>query len=264
MSSQESTARQPKVNTIAARTGVALLTRIRPSFILRPDPTMIGNPTSAPTAVVLVSGGLDSCVTAAIAAGSHTMAFLHLNYGQRTERRELQSFLDLAEHYNVKHRLATDVSFMRQIGGSSLVDRAMAIPQGSAHEKNPNTYVPFRNANILGIAVAWAETLQCREIFIGAHAAENIYPDCRPEFFASFNNLIESGTRPQTNIQVKTPLIALDKEGIVRRGIELEAPLHLTWSCYDREDLACGSCHSCRLRRAAFERAGIEDPIRYA
>ena len=225
---------------------------------------MIGNPSSAPTAVVLISGGLDSCVAAAIAARSHTMAFLHLNYGQRTERRELQSFSGLAEHYEVQHRLTTDVSFMRQIGGSSLVDHAMEIPQGSAPEENPNTYVPFRNANILGIAVAWAETLECREIFIGAHAAENIYPDCRPEFFVSFNHLIETGTRPQTKIEVMTPLLALDKEGIVRRGVELEAPFHLTWSCYEREDLACGSCHSCRLRRAGFERAGIEDPIRYA
>ena len=225
---------------------------------------MIGNPSSAPTAVVLVSGGLDSCVAAAIAAGSHTMAFLHLNYGQRTERRELRSFSDLAEHYAVKHRLATDVSFMRQIGGSSLVDRAMEIPHDSTEEENPSTYVPFRNANILGIAVAWAETLDCREIFIGAHAAGSLYPDCRPEFFASFNDLIRTGTRPQTNIQVMTPLIALDKEAIVRRGIELGAPLHLTWSCYEREDLGCGRCHSCRLRRAGFERSGMADPVPYA
>ena len=224
---------------------------------------MIDNPTSAPTAVVLVSGGLDSCVAAALAACDHTMAFLHLNYGQRTEDRELRSFSDLAEHYGVKHRLITDVSFMRQIGGSSLVDHEMEIPNGSAQEENPNTYVPFRNANILGIAVAWAETLGCGEIFIGAHADESIYPDCRPEFFASFNRLIETGTRPETKIQVKTPLIAMDKEAIVRRGVELEAPLHLTWSCYERGDLACGRCHSCRLRRAGFERAGIEDPIRY-
>jgi 7-cyano-7-deazaguanine synthase len=225
---------------------------------------MSDDPTSAPTAVVLVSGGLDSCVTAALAALEHRMAFLHLNYGQRTERRELQSFSGLAEHYGVKHRLITDVSFMRQIGGSSLVDEAMDIPNGSAQDENPNTYVPFRNANILGIAVAWAETLGCSDIFIGAHAAESIYPDCRPEFFAAFNNLIETGTRPETKIQVKTPLIALDKQAIVRRGVGLEAPLHLTWSCYEREDLACGRCHSCRLRQAGFERAGIEDPVQYA
>ena len=193
------------------------------------------------------------------------MAFLHLNYGQRTEARELRAFGDLAAHYRVDHRLTTDVSYMRQIGGTSLIDRALEIPrEPQRQERAPNTYVPFRNANILGIAVAWAETIGCHEIFVGAHAADNAYPDCRPEFFAAFNNLIAAGTKPQTDIRVRTPLIGLGKEAIVRRGVELEAPLHLTWSCYEREDLACGRCHSCRLRRAGFQRAGAEDPIAYA
>lgn len=216
-----------------------------------------------PTAIVLVSGGLDSCVTAAIAAGNHIPAFLHLNYGQRTENRELQAFSALAEHYGIEHRLVTDVSFLRQIGGSSLTDTSQQIPAGKDAENNPNTYVPFRNANILGIAVAWAETIGCRNIFIGAHAAENIYPDCRAEFFAAFNDLIKAGTKSGAGIEVRTPLIAMDKKTIIRHGIELKTPFHLTWSCYEREDLACGRCHSCRLRKRGFEQAGIEDSIRY-
>ncbi len=219
--------------------------------------------TLKPTAIVLVSGGLDSCVTAAIAARDYTPAFLHLNYGQRTEDRELQAFSALAEHYGVEHHLVTDVSFLRQIGGSSLTDSALLIPSAKEAENDPNTYVPFRNANILGIAVAWAEVIGCRNIFIGAHAADSIYPDCRVEFFAAFNDLVKAGTKPGTGIEVRTPLIAMDKESIIRRGIELQVPFQLTWSCYERVDLACGSCHSCRLRKKGFERVGIEDAIRY-
>jgi len=221
--------------------------------------------TEEPLAIVLVSGGLDSCVTAAIAAQDHCLAFLHLNYRQRTERRELRAFEDLVAHFQVEQRLVVDVSYMRQIGGTSLIDPALAVPANEhADGQVPSTYVPFRNANILGLAVAWAEVIGAEEIFIGAHAEESVYPDCRREFFAAYNRMVAVGTRPESRICVRTPLIDVDKAAIVRRGLELNAPFHLTWSCYQNEDLACGRCHSCRLRRRGFRAAGTEDPIPYA
>lgn len=216
---------------------------------------------SAP-AIALVSGGLDSCVAAAIAAGQGEVAFLHLNYRQRTEGRELQAFVALADHYQVERRLVVDVSYLQQIGGSSLIDPSLPVPEGRA-EGVPSTYVPFRNANLLGIGVAWAEVLGARQVYIGAHEEESQYPDCRAAFFAAYNRMIALGTRPGAGIRVETPLIGLDKGAIVRRGVELGAPLHLTWSCYQREDRACGRCHSCRLRLEGFARAGLTDPIPY-
>ena len=218
----------------------------------------------APLAVVLVSGGLDSCVAAALAGRDHRLAFLHLNYRQRTEARELAAFNDLADHFQADHRLVVDVSYMRQIGGSSLVDPDLAIPTREDSDQVPTTYVPFRNANILGIGVAWAEVLGARPLFIGAHQADNRYPDCRADFFAAYNAAIARGTRPQSGIEVHTPLIALDKGAIIRLGLSLKAPLHLTWSCYQGQRRACGQCLSCRLRLRGFAQAGVQDPIPYA
>lgn len=214
-------------------------------------------------AIALVSGGLDSCVAAAIAASQGEVAFLHLKYRQRTERRELEAFAAIADHYQVGRRLVVDVSFLQEIGGSSLIDTALPVPEGESAGV-PSTYVPFRNANLLGIAVAWAEVLGARRVYIGAHEQDSPYPDCRADFFAAYNQMIATGTRPGAGIRVETPLIALDKGGIVRRGVELGAPLHLTWSCYQREDRACGRCHSCQLRLEGFARAGgLPDPIPY-
>lgn len=214
------------------------------------------------TAVVLVSGGLDSCVTAAIAAREHALAFLHLNYRQRTQERELRAFAELADHFGAAERLVVDVGFMHQIGGSSLVDTALPIP--TREEAGvPNTYVPFRNANLLGIGVAWAEALGAEAVYIGAHQEESAYPDCRGEFIDAYNRMVQVGTRPDTQLAVRAPLIALDKAAIIRQGLDLQAPFHLTWSCYQSEDLACGRCSSCRMRLNGFATHGMEDPIPY-
>ena len=216
-------------------------------------------------AIVLVSGGVDSCVTAAIANLNYGLALLHLNYRQRTEERELRAFHDIADSYKVKKRLVTDVDYLRQIGGSSLTDESIKVtpahPVGAAI---PATYVPFRNTHLLSIAVSWGEVIAARKIFIGASQPDSPgYPDCRPEYYRAFNRLIEVGTRPETTLEVVTPLINLTKREIVRKGVELGAPLHLTWSCYQRNDLACGVCHSCVQRKRAFQEAGVSDPIPY-
>ncbi len=215
-------------------------------------------------AIVLVSGGLDSCVTAAIAARRGPVAFLHLRYRQRTEEREFAAFSALADHFQVETRLVVDVDYIRQIGGSSLVDATQPIPEDDATASLPTTYVPFRNANLLGVAVAWAEVIGATDIYIGAHEAESHYPDCRREFFAAYERMVATGTGPQTQIRIQTPLIDWDKAAIIRCGLALAAPLHLTWSCYQRDDLACGRCTSCRMRLAGFRRAGASDPLPYA
>jgi len=214
-------------------------------------------------AVALVSGGLDSCVAAAVAcAAAARPAFLHISYGQRTQARERRAFEAIADHYGVDERLAVDIEYLRQIGASSLTDPSLDIPRGDdAPAGVPSTYVPFRNANLLAIAVAWAEALGARAVYIGIHREGATYPDCRPAFLEAFNRLVTEGTRPDSGIQVRAPLIEMDKAGIVRLGCELEAPLHLTWSCYSREDTPCGACHSCRLRRAGFASAGVPDPV---
>ncbi len=216
-------------------------------------------------AIVLVSGGLDSCVTAAIAAQKYRLAFLHLNYGQRTEKRELQAFNDIADFYGVQERLVVDVSFLKQIGGSSLTDETMEVSRADLNYQGiPTSYVPFRNANILSIATSWAEVIGARRIFIGAVEEDSSgYPDCREEFYAAFNRVIELGTKPETHISIVTPIIHLKKWEIVQKGIQLNAPLNKTWSCYQSEDEACGVCDSCALRLRGFQKAGVEDPIPY-
>jgi len=218
-------------------------------------------------AVVLVSGGLDSCVCVAEAARTHALALLHVNYGQRTEARELHAFTAIADHYAAAQRLVVDVDHLARIGGSSLTDSTLRIEQGLPDRSAgvPSTYVPFRNAHLLSIGVSWAEVLGAEALFIGAVQEDSSgYPDCTREFYDAYQAVIDAGTRPQTRIAVRTPLIDLDKPAIVRRSIALDAPLHLTWSCYLREDIACGRCESCRLRLRGFAGAGQDDPIPYA
>ena len=217
------------------------------------------------TAVVLASGGLDSCVATAVARREYDLALFHANYGQRTLVRELEAFRAQAAFYQVASTLEVDLNYLGEIGGSSLTDLDRAVPTGEVEPPGiPSTYVPFRNTNLLAAAVSWAEVLGAQAVFIGANVLDNPgYPDCRPEYFEAFNRLIEVGARPETRLRIHTPLIHLDKAGIVRLGIKLGAPLELTWSCYQDEFRACGRCSSCRLRLRGFAAAGVPDPIPY-
>ena len=216
-------------------------------------------------AIVLVSGGMDSCVTAAIASRDYEMAFLHVNYGQRTETREMQAFNDVAEFYQVTQRLVVDIRHLGKIAGSSLTDVSMDVEDANLHRTViPTSYVPFRNAHILSIAVSWGEVLQASKIFIGAVEEDSSgYPDCRKEFYDAFNKVIALGTKPETDLHIETPLISMRKFEIVRKGVDLGAPFGRTWSCYRREDVACGVCDSCALRLRGFQLANVEDPIPY-
>jgi 7-cyano-7-deazaguanine synthase len=216
--------------------------------------------------VCLVSGGMDSCVTAAIAhKENERLAFLHVSYGQRTEARERKAFNDIAEFYGVDKRLDILIEHLAKIGGSSLTDQKIVVTEANLESKEiPTSYVPFRNANMLSIAVSWAEVIGAGAIYIGAVAEDSSgYPDCRPEFYEAYQRVIDVGTKPDTRIELRTPIIDLSKAEIVRKGIELNAPLHLTWSCYRNEDIACGTCDSCALRLRGFERAGVKDLIPY-
>src|SRR5437016_5843233 len=218
-------------------------------------------------AVCLVSGGMDSCVTAAIArAENDEIGFLHVSYGQRTEARERRAFSDLADHFEVKKRLLASIEYLKSIGGSSLTDEKIAIAEANlASREIPTSYVPFRNSHLLAIATSWAEVDGAKRIYIGAVAEDSSgYPDCRPEFYEAFQKTIDAGTKPDTHIEIVTPIINLRKSEIVKRGLELGAPLELTWSCYVSEGVACGRCDSCALRLRAFAEAGVPDPIRYA
>jgi 7-cyano-7-deazaguanine synthase len=217
------------------------------------------------TAVVLISGGLDSCLTAAIADKIHKLAFLHLNYGQKTEQREKKAFTDIANHYQINQRLEVDMRHFSVIGGSSLTDKDINVAQAELDNNEiPQSYVPFRNANILAIATSWAEVIGASKIYIGAVEEDSSgYPDCRESFFKVFNNVIKEGTKPGTEISIVTPLIQMSKKQIVQKSVELNAPFHLTWSCYQNEEKACGICDSCALRLRGFQQAGIEDPLPY-
>jgi 7-cyano-7-deazaguanine synthase len=219
-----------------------------------------------PRAVVLLSGGMDSCVTAAIAQEDYQIAAFHASYGQRTEGAELRSFHALADHFQVFDRLAVRLDYFTLIGGSSLTDQRVPIHDADLNRRDiPNTYVPFRNAHFLSIATSWAEVLGATRIFIGAVCEDSSgYPDCRPEYYHAMNELIRAGTRPATEIRIETPLIYLKKREIVKRGVELGAPFQWTWSCYRTSDVACGICDSCALRLRAFQETGLEDPIAYA
>lgn len=218
-------------------------------------------------AVILVSGGMDSCVTAAIAEQSYELAMLHLNYGQKTERREEKAYRDICKFYRIPkdRQLISHIDHLKKIGGSSLTDREMKVTKADLKNKEvPTSYVPFRNSHILAIAVSWAEVIGAKKIFIGAVEEDSSgYPDCREEFFKAFNRVIALGTRPDTALEIVTPIIHLNKSQIVRKGMELRAPLHLTWSCYQNETKACGVCDSCALRLRGFQLAGVEDPVDY-
>ncbi len=223
------------------------------------------NPESG-LAVCLVSGGMDSCVTAAIAREENAeLALLHVSYGQRTEQRELRAFDEIADYYKTKLRLAVSIEHLSRIGGSSLTDHQIPVIRANlAAPGIPSSYVPFRNAHFLSIATSWAEVIQARRIYIGAVAEDSSgYPDCRPEFIAAFQQVIDLGTKPQTALEIRTPIIAMKKREIVLRGQSLGAPLELTWSCYQESERACGACDSCALRLRAFREAGVTDPIPY-
>jgi len=216
-------------------------------------------------AVVLLSGGMDSCVCAALAARDHDAAALHISYGQRTEERERRSFMAICERLNVHDKLVVRNEALRAVGGSALTDDRIEVPCAEAIGQGiPVTYVPFRNAHFLSVAVSWAEVLGAKKVYIGAVEPDSSgYPDCRPAYYRAFNEVVKAGTK-EGLIEVVTPLIALRKAEIVRLGLELGAPFDLTWSCYSRDDLACGVCDSCVLRLRAFEAAGVRDPIPYA
>ena len=224
-------------------------------------------------AVVLLSGGMDSCVCTAIARERHgaaNIALLHASYGQRTQNRERRAFDNIANFYDVRERLMVQLDHFRAIGGSALTDKSISVPENELGTPGPKgsaipvTYVPFRNAHFLSVAVSWAEAIGAGAIYIGAVADDSSgYPDCRPEYYRVFQELIRVGTRPETQIEIVTPVITLKKSEIIRRGLELGAPLQLTWSCYQNEDTACGVCDSCLLRLRAFSEADATDPIPY-
>ena len=219
-------------------------------------------------AVVLLSGGMDSCVCAALAARDFNAAALHISYGQRTEGRERRAFLAICDRLGIHERLVVRNEALRAIGGSALTDPEIAVPEspighGMIGHEIPITYVPFRNAHFLAVAVSWAEVLGAEKIYIGAVEQDSSgYPDCRPAYYRAFNEVVKAGTK-DGRIEIVTPLIAMRKSEIVILGLELGAPLDLTWSCYSREDRACGVCDSCVLRLRAFQEAGAADPIAY-
>jgi 7-cyano-7-deazaguanine synthase len=227
-----------------------------------------GDEWMAGLSIVAISGGMDSCVALALAASRGSVAGLHVRYGQRTEERELQAFGALCDHYGIERRLVVSIEYLKAIGGSSLTDGTKPIPRAEPRSAGvPSTYVPFRNAHILSVAVSWAEVIGAERVFIGAVEQDSSgYPDCRAEFFEAFGKAVETGTKPETKIEIVTPLIAMSKSDIVRKGTELGAPFQLTWSCYSPpvDGKACGQCESCRLRMRGFERAGVVDPVRYA
>jgi len=213
--------------------------------------------------IVLLSGGLDSCVTTAIAHENYDLCLLHVNYGHLTEAREKKAFLDIAQFYNVHKILMVDIGYLKNIGGSSLTDTNIPVAK-TTHAAIPNTYIPFRNANLLAIAVSWAEVIGAKKIFIGAMEEDSSgYPDCREIFFRFYNEMIKYGTKPETKISIETPILHKSKSEVVKIGKKFGAPLHLSWSCYINSEKACGKCDSCKLRINAFNKAGFKDEIPY-
>ena len=224
--------------------------------------------TAGAKAVVCLSGGMDSTVCATLAARDYDSYGLHFSYGQRTQARELQAARDVAKAVGLRELMELETGHFRRIGGSALTDEAIAVPHAEERlglgGEVPVTYVPFRNAHFLSAAVSWAEILGAKIVFIGAVEQDSSgYPDCRPAYYDAFNELIRMGTK-EGDIRVVTPLITLRKHEIVRLGVELGAPLHVSWSCYSGETEACGVCESCDLRLRAFAAAGVADPINYA
>jgi 7-cyano-7-deazaguanine synthase len=216
-------------------------------------------------AIVILSGGMDSTTTLFIAMHQgYEVIPIHFNYGQRTEKRELKSFNDICEFVGIKNKYIIDIPFFKQIGASALVDKNLKVPTDGLKPGIPITYVPFRNGIFLSIAAAVAEKEGASAIFIGVVEEDSSgYPDCREDFIKKMQDAINAGTKPETNIEIKTPLIHLKKEDIVKEAVKYNVPLELTWSCYQNEDEACGVCDSCRLRLKGFEKAGIKDKIPY-
>jgi 7-cyano-7-deazaguanine synthase len=216
-------------------------------------------------AVVLVSGGMDSALTAAIASENHELLFLHADYGQRTQSRELKAFNDLANHFKANKILKVNLSHFKSIGASSITDKHIKVEKANLKSKKiPSSYVPFRNANLLAAAVSWAEAEGAEKIYIGAVEEDSSgYPDCRRVFFDSFEEMITNGTKPGKRIRIMTPLIKMSKKQIVLKSIALNVPIELTWSCYKSSKKACGECDSCALRLRGFQQAGVEDRIPY-
>ncbi len=226
------------------------------------------SPPPKPLAVVLLSGGMDSLTAAGIAAREgHELALIHFNYGQRTEEAELRAFNKIADFFGTgaKLRLVVHTNFFSLAGGSALTDKAVEVPAANLGQTGiPVTYVPFRNAVLLSMAVGWAETIGARAVYYGAVSQDSSgYPDCRPEFIRAFNSLVEAGTKPESRIEVLAPLVNMTKAEIVKAALEMGLPLNATWSCYARNDRACGACDSCALRLRGFAQAGVEDPVPY-
>jgi 7-cyano-7-deazaguanine synthase len=217
-------------------------------------------------AVILISGGMDSLVTTAIAIDQgFEPAAMHINYGQRTWKKELESFQSICSHYGITRRLEVDAAYLSRIGGSSLTDYSMPVSGPDLRGTTiPTSYVPFRNAQFLSMAVSWSEVIGAERIFIGAVEEDSSgYPDCRKVFYNAFNTVISLGTKPETHIEIVTPLIEMQKSQIVQKGLELDVPFGYSWSCYKSEGKACGVCDSCARRLRAFELAGVKDPIEY-
>ncbi len=206
---------------------------------------------------------MDSAVCASLASKNYNLAFLHIQYGQRTAQKELECFYKLSEFFKPTKIFIAEASFLKRMGGSSLVDETLPIPE-EEEEGISSTYVPFRNGIFLSISTAWAEVIGAEKIFIGVNQIDfSGYPDCREEFIKAFNQAILQGTKPETNIQIEAPLLYLSKREIVELGLKLETPFELTWSCYKNNEIACGKCSSCRLRLKAFREAGVKDPLPY-
>ena len=218
-----------------------------------------------PRAVVLLSGGMDSCVTASLAAKDHDVYALHASYGQRTQQREKRAFREVARSINASETLEVDLQALAKIGASSLVDKSAPIPTDGETGGIPSTYVPFRNGVLLSLAVAWAESVEAESVFIGAVGRDQSqgYPDTTREFFDAFENAANIGTRPETKVKIVVPLVKMTKTEVVKRGLELGAPLEHTWSCFQADEVACGVCMSCRGRKKAFREAGVEDKVPY-
>jgi 7-cyano-7-deazaguanine synthase len=217
-------------------------------------------------AVCLISGGMDSCVCACIAKKKHDIIIaIHISYGQRTSERELKAFNDISDYLDITKRYLVELSYFRDVGNSALTDYDIPVPENSlSDDEIPVSYVPFRNANFLSVATSYAEANRANSIYIGANQLDSSgYPDCREEFFNEFNKLIKTGTKPNADIKIITPLINMTKEQIVKKGAEINAPLHLTWSCYKNSQKACGVCDSCLLRLRGFRDAGVQDPLEY-
>jgi len=216
--------------------------------------------------IVLLSGGMDSMVTAAIAKKEcDEVYFLHLNYGQKTEDREMRAFRKMCNFFNPKDILVADISYLKEIGGSSLTDESIQIKDHDGEVGVPNSYVPFRNAHLVTIGTSWAEVIEANKIYIGAVEEDSSgYPDCRESFYKALEKAIDLGTKDETKIELVTPIVHKRKAEIIKLGSKLGAPLELSWSCYKNNDIACGKCDSCVLRINAFKEAGMKDPITYA